>query len=487
MFIFALIMRKALSVIIPLMILSLFSCGGSNTNGYNDETDKEARQYVDSALVYIDRQDFRAAMLQLKKAEKLLPELTDKKVCYQICQYIGWIDENSGANELALQYQQQALGYAQEYGKPEYMVDVLINQANVLFNMNQNDSAWRVNTRAAGYYKQADRSQQSVILKNTAYYEMLKGSLSNAERHAYRAAMLAEDSSAIGNAQSLLCQIYIKQNRYEKAQMLMSIMPRKGNSTLEYNMLLVRGDILEKKGDYKGALESCKQLKSLSDSLNSETNHLDIVKIQNQYDKEVIQREKAEQKLYFSIAIITLLLIIFALTIWYNSHAKSQYRQYRQRIATVKEDTMARLGQKNSTIEEMKQAIDEKVAEIDILKRKLPEQLRTDETYDSIADTKMGVDVLYAILKDQNISQMGKQEQRVVTDVMWTIDRSLAVIISNPDYALTPKETFFCIMERNGKNDQQKATSFCCTEQAIRSTKSRLGKKMDLGQLSQID
>jgi hypothetical protein len=64
--------------------------------------------------------------------------------------------------------------------------------------------------------------------------------------------------------------------------------------------------------------------------------------------------------------------------------------------------------------------------------------------------------------------------------VLWTIDRPLAIIMDNPVYALTPKETFFCIMEHSGKTDQQKAHSFCCSEQAVRSTKSRLGKKLDL-------
>ena len=47
----------------------------------------------------------------------------------------------------------------------------------------------------------------------------------------------------------------------------------------------------------------------------------------------------------------------------------------------------------------------------------------------------------------------------------------------------TPKETFFCLMEYYGKSDHQKALSFCCSDQAIRSTKSRLNKKLDIGQL----
>ena len=116
-----------------------------------------ARTLLDSALLYIDRQDLQAAMLQLKKAEKLLPELENAKTKYQICQYIGWINETSGADELALHYQGLALDYAQEYGKPELVVDVLINQANTLYNMGLNDSAWSTTLEAARYYEQADR------------------------------------------------------------------------------------------------------------------------------------------------------------------------------------------------------------------------------------------------------------------------------------------------------------------------------------------
>ena len=135
---------------------------------------------------------------------------------------------------------------------------------------------------------------------------------------------------------------------------------------------------------------------------------------------------------------------------------------------------------RNSTIEEMKQAIDGKLLEIEKLKNRLPAQLASGADYDSISQTKLGVDVLYSILHDENISQFGKKEQVAVTGVMRVIDAELAEIIADPAYALTPKETFFCIMERNGKDDRHKARSFCCSEQAVRSTKSRLGKKLNL-------
>lgn len=99
-----------------------------------------------------------------------------------------------------------------------------------------------------------------------------------------------------------------------------------------------------------------------------------------------------------------------------------------------------------------------------------------------IVRTKQGVDVLYAILHNENISQMGKREQLAVGETLRIVDPTLADIISSVE--LTPKETFYCIMQYYGKTEQQKAQCFCCTEQALRSTKSRLGKKLDLSTLS---
>ena len=62
----------------------------------------------------------------------------------------------------------------------------------------------------------------------------------------------------------------------------------------------------------------------------------------------------------------------------------------------------------------------------------------------------------------------------VATDKTYLIERDV------------PKETFYCIMQYYGKTEQQKAQCFCCTEQALRSTKSRLGKKLDLNRLETI-
>ena len=101
-----------------------------------------------------------------------------------------------------------------------------------------------------------------------------------------------------------------------------------------------------------------------------------------------------------------------------------------------------------------------------------------------IASTKQGVDVLYAIQHDENISQMGKRQQEAVSQTLRIVEPRLAAVLDTVD--LTPKETFYCIMHYYGKSEQQKAQCFCCTEQALRSTKSRLGKKLDLSRLTNV-
>ena len=157
---------------------------------------------------------------------------------------------------------------------------------------------------------------------------------------------------------------------------------------------------------------------------------------------KVEQGKAGRQQLAYVVAIIMLVLTLGALVFWYVRRTRALKRLYQQRL--------------------------------DNARQKL-----------EIGETKVGIDVLHAIINDQNISQMGKHEEQAVLKTLPVIDATLAETLSKATAPLTPKETFFCIMEYYGKTDRQKARSFCCSEQAIRSTKSRLNKKMDISVLHQ--
>lgn len=175
-----------------------------------------------------------------------------------------------------------------------------------------------------------------------------------------------------------------------------------------------------------------KDLELLMQTISPEM-YVNVMDMQLQVEQDKAGRQ---QRLY-GIVIVLLLLMLAALGFWYYRRMKSLTRLYQQRITTVREKL-------------------------------------------EISETKTGVDVLFAIINNQNISQMGKQEEQAVQKILPLVDATLADVLGMASSSLTPKETFFCIMEYYGKSDRQKARSFCCSEQAIRSTKSRLNKKIDI-------
>ena len=164
--------------------------------------------------------------------------------------------------------------------------------------------------------------------------------------------------------------------------------------------------------------------------------YMSVMDVQSQVE----QAKAGRQQQVFIVAIIVLVLLLTALGFWYIRRTRALARLYQQRVAAVRQKL-------------------------------------------EISETKVGIDVLHAIINDQNISQFGKHEEQAVLKTLPVVDEALAEALSKATSPLTPKETFFCIMEYYGKTDHQKARSFCCSEQAIRSTKSRLGKKMDISVL----
>jgi len=112
------------------------------------------------------------------------------------------------------------------------------------------------------------------------------------------------------------------------------------------------------------------------------------------------------------------------------------------------------------------------------MKQKLTGGFAEDQMYLQIKDLKQGIDVLNAITSRQNISQYGRMEQQAAQQALWLIDSPFAAQLDNSDNPLTPKETFYMVMEHFGISDDEKLDLFCCSEQALRSTKSRLKKKL---------
>ena len=210
------------------------------------------------------------------------------------------------------------------------------------------------------------------------------------------------------------------------------------DSTMENSSMILLCYIYYRQGKQE-------QLQMLMQTISPES-YADVMDVQWQVEQA---KTNQERQLYV-VAIILLLLMSGIVCYWYIHRMRAQAVMYQERIDRVRQELFnkgAKLPQSNTL---------------------------------SIDEAKRGIDVLFAIINDQNISQMGKEEEQAVIKALPLLDAALATLLAQASSPLTPKETYFCIMEYYGKNDHQKAQSFCCSEQAIRSTKSRLNKKIDL-------
>lgn len=211
------------------------------------------------------------------------------------------------------------------------------------------------------------------------------------------------------------------------------------DSTTENGVLALLGYIYYREGKQE-------QLQLLMQTISPEA-YMNVMDVQWQVE----QVKAGKNRQFYIVTIMLLLLVSGVICYWYIRRMRAQSAMYRQRIESVRQELLHRES-----------------------------SLPASSTSLPINEAKQGIDVLFAIINDQNISQMGKQEEQAVLKTLPIVDAALAALLDKASSPLTPKETFFCIMEYYGKSDRQKARSFCCSEQAIRSTKSRLNKKIDL-------
>lgn len=465
--------RSAFAV--GLLAWCLISCGG----GSQLEGTAQADALLDSAMTFIDLGDDQRAMMALKQAEGMIDELSDAKQPYQITYYIGWVNERNRAYALAQQYYGKALAYAQKMQRPQLQLDVLLRRTQTFFDMNQPDSAWMTNQQAAALSDHADDSQHALLLRHRAYYELQLDSFDDAAQHAYQSAIVAQDSTSMGEALALLCAAYIRQGNDTQAELVMRTMPGQGGA-MQRNRLLLQGEYMEGKGDYEGAMKAYKRLVAINDSLARMQRNVEMVSLQERYDREVISREKAEQRIWYSLAIIALLFVVFGAWLILSRRHRRIYRRYHEGLRNMNRQ----LGARELTISELKADIDRRLAEMQTLKQQLSQfssqtaRREVEEIFTSVSDTKAGIDVLYTIVSGQNISQYGKREETALRQILQPVNPQLAAHIDSATQPLTPKEVFYCVMQHYGMTDEEKIQAFCCTPQALRSIKSRLGKKM---------
>lgn len=466
------------------IVLAIALCCTGCSHDRAKENEQQCRLLLEEGIARMEQHDLSAAMKRFKEAEQLLTPQSDHRMACRIYEHIAWLNASSGEQQLALIYFDYALPHSWATKDESMVIDVLIGKAHVLNELGETEHAFQVNQQAEALVSHADASQQSTMLKNRAYHQLLHDSIAEAEQNAVRALTLAADTASLGNAFALLSHIYQQQGDTRKLQQLLSRFNESNNTQVSYSRLRIQYEYYLQQHDYQRALEAYRLMQSVGDMMDRSHDQVELLKVQDQYEREASEHEKARQKWWYSLAVIVLMNLVL-LIVWWNSRQQHRReREHQQQLRQLRQQ----MGEKLHAILAAHEADAQQQASRLPTAATSSAALLGDRIFaDSIEETKAGIDALYDIVAGNNISQFGKQQERQVAQVLSRVNPALASIIDDSPLPLTPKETFFCIMEHYGKTDAEKAASFCCSEQALRSTKSRLSKKIDIATLKNAD
>ena len=132
-------MKKITGIVI--VAFALAACKPSNAPKYPAGADGITRMRLDSARYFMDRHNTRRAMIQLKAAEKHLPEVNEDSLKFVTYLSIAQINAQNGAYKMALTYYLGAEKHANDVKRSHRLADVFLGKAAVYNQMGMSDSA----------------------------------------------------------------------------------------------------------------------------------------------------------------------------------------------------------------------------------------------------------------------------------------------------------------------------------------------------------
>ena len=325
---------KILSSTFIVLAIALCCTGCSYDRAKDNE--QQSALLLEEGIARMEQHDLSAAMKRFKEAEQLLTPQSDHRMACRICEHIAWLNASSGEQQLALIYFDYALPHSWATKDESMVIDVLIGKAHVLNEMGETEHAFQVNQQAEALVSHADASQQSTMLKNRAYHQLLHDSIAEAEQNAVRALTLAADTASLGNAFALLSHIYQQQGDTRKLQQLLSRFNESNNTQVSYSRLRIQYEYYLQQHDYQRALEAYRLMQSVGDMMDRSHDQVELLKVQDQYEREASEHEKARQKWWYSLAVIVLMNLVL-LIVWWNSR-----QQHRRVLALVVVDGAVR-------------------------------------------------------------------------------------------------------------------------------------------------
>lgn len=480
---------------------------------YSNKGDAEckAKALFYKGRVFQQQGNLEGATLLYKKAESMIPDLTDYYLVGLIYSYLGHLNRDEEHYKKALLYYEKALPCYRTIQNPTLTASGLQDMAKISVYLGETHRADSLFSEVLSYVPDIDATWQANIYHNVGVFYMLTNQFGRAEQVVNTSLKLPSTPEDKLRSYAVLATIYTKQNR---GDLVDSLWHKALNSENIYTRKAVYASLLNEAVS-KQNLQDIEHYVPLyiqsADSVYQLSQAKRIVEVQAKYDQEILIKKNKISRLLLYCFILCLLLL--AISLAYVFHIYKRYKRAKERELITQR---AELDEGKQVIKEMNDQIERIRKEASTMKEDYNKSLI------DLTDEKKSIEQQFALIKQRadDVSQTNNkmeqdllvlQEQlrkvddarsellaeldvyryfdaegvisedcyKAVVTIYKFYNAPLVAFLRDPHLKLTPYESLLCVLSYEHLSTQQMEQKLGKSKNTLNKAIFRIREKLD--------
>ena len=422
----------------------------------SNQKEKLCDAYYYKAEAKTSKGEYDQAITLAKQAEALAKQMNNAKQQYKIAELIAYMNGVCGNNDTQLQYARESMKYALKAEKKNWIAMSYARICEAYQTQEKNDSALFYANKIIKNINDADTTDLPYLL-NAIGYAYLEKDISKAKKFFEESLSHKPLSRTLEN---LAYIYYIEGNEGKAYELWKQAMVTEDDAPKDRILF----NILQYDLEHHNIMDVSKQIYdiyAIKDSLNDVLKDRSILKIQQEYDRQVAHEQHEQEVLRWVVAVLVLLVIILLLI------GYIQYRRHKAKLLLAEQQmTISNYLNEIKNLKDHREGTEQQIADLnqkinDLIEQDSPRLYRGKMLYDHI-------------MQNGTTVSWGKDDYQCFVDFYKANDLSTYNKIVKKDHPKTIHNTFFLILYAIGKTDKQVQTIMAITQEAIRSTRFRI-------------
>ena len=480
---------------------------------YSNKGDAEckAKALFYKGRVFQQQGNLEGATLLYKKAESMIPDLTDYYLVGLIYSYLGHLNRDEEHYKKALFYYGKALPCYRTIQNPTLTASGLQDMAKISVYLGETHRADSLFSEVLSYVPDMDAAWQANIYHNVGVFYLLTNQFGKAEQVVNTSLKLPSTPEDKLRSYAVLATIYTEQNR---GDLVDSLWHTALNSENIYTRKAVYASLLNEAVS-KQNLQDIEHYVPLyiqsADSVYQLSQAMRIVEVQAKYDQEILIKKNKISRLLLYCFILCLLLL--AISLAYVFHVYKRYKRTKERELITQR---AELDEGKQVIKEMNDQIERIRKEASTMKEDYNKSLI------DLTDEKKSIEQQFALIKQRadDVSQtnnkmeqdlLALQEQlrkvddarsellaeldvyryfdaegvisedcyKAVVTIYKLYNAPLVAFLRDPHLKLTPYESLLCVLSYEHLSTQQMEQKLGKSKNTLNKAIFRIREKLD--------